>query len=828
MMKKKGKKSILPKSKKSQSSGKAKHGRPPGGAPRRPGGAAKGGGRRQRRAPADGADDELQQRQQRIEELRRSLGMPARAARAGAERPGGPDAPSDEVDTEGLEHLLKAAKRGHISLMEDEDSGEEGAADGAGPGRRKRPRAEDSSSSEDEDEEREYEQEPRSFPVVRDLLPIKTKVGVVKRKMLVKTPEDPDRPQEEEQDAQEEGEEDTQAAPPPPADATRSVAEIYAERRAKIDAAKLRIGLLSRALLETPQEKFDNLYRLLDLLAERDPAVMVTVRKYAAASLLEVFKDLLPGYRLQEHDLTQKLKKETIATYKYENALINSYKKYLIKLEEYTKALGSDQTPLKGLAMFCLDCMCQCLVRFRDFNFASNLVGALVPHTSHRDEAVRAAVSAAIRTVFAEDRSAERTLEIVRKLSQLIKAKQFDCRRDITDLFLALRIKNVDLDRERDADAKAKKFMNFKEKLKAMSRKERKRSKKLEALERELMATRAEENKQDKQKRHSEILTVVFTVYFKILRQLPRSALMSSVLEGLAKFAHMINVDFFHDLVDSFHGLLASGTLQTTRQVLLCVQTVFVMLSGQGEAINIDPQRFYGHCYRALNDVCLEDTSDEFRIALSSLDVMLIRRRKKISPQRVLSFTKRLASLALRAPHPAAAAALMMIRALSMVHSCTSRLLDTESVASGLYRPEVDDPEYCGAGNTLLYELTALRRSYHQPVRTLAAHVMLSCPVQGDFALPAALRQQSATDILDMYSTAEMRFTPAVTPPSIVKKRSRKARPAAAGDSQWLLDQETAAGRASEARVDFASCLRADSTGTACAGVSGRPEWPPG
>ena len=93
--------------------------------------------------------------------------------------------------------------------------------------------------------------------------------------------------------------------------------------------------------------QFDNLYRLLDLLSERDPAVMVTVRKYAAASLLEVFKDLLPGYRLQEHDLTQKLKKETIGTYKYENALINSYKKYLIKLEEYTKALSSDQTPLK-------------------------------------------------------------------------------------------------------------------------------------------------------------------------------------------------------------------------------------------------------------------------------------------------------------------------------------------------------------------------------------------------------------------------------------------------------------------------------------------------
>ena len=74
---------------------------------------------------------------------------------------------------------------------------------------------------------------------------------------------------------------------------------------------------------------------------------MVTVRKYAAASLLEVFKDLLPAYRLQEHDLTQKLKKETVSAYRLENALVNSYKKYLIKLEEYTKALNSDQATLR-------------------------------------------------------------------------------------------------------------------------------------------------------------------------------------------------------------------------------------------------------------------------------------------------------------------------------------------------------------------------------------------------------------------------------------------------------------------------------------------------
>lgn len=812
-MMKKNKKSVLPKSKKPQGAGKAKqHGKPSSGQQQRPVGGKqqkRGGRQQQRRGAAEDGDDELHQR---VEGLRRSLGMPVRGDRDGGTSQRRHDETSEEMDTEGLEHLLKAAKRGHIStIIADEE--EDGGADAAGDKRkRKRTDSDAEDSSEDDDEEKDYEQEPRAFPVVRDLLPIKTKSGVVKRKMLVKKAEDPDLPQEEVQEEEEEYDEyeDTQPAPRP-ADAVRSVAEIYAERRAKIDTAKLRIGLLSRALLEAPHEKYDNLYRLLDLFSEYNPAIMVTVRKYAAASLLEVFKDLLPSYKLEEHDLTQKLKKETITNYKYENAMINAYKKYLIKLEEYTKALNSDQSPLKGLAQLCLNCMCQCLVQFREFNFASNLVSALVPHTSHRDDAVRALVSGALRTVFAEDRPGERTLEIVRKLSQLIKAKQFDCRRDITDMFLALRIKNVDLDKERDVEAKAKKYLKHKEKLKQMSRKERLRSKKVEALERELMATRAEENKLDKQKRHSEILTIVFTVYFKILRQLPRSALMSSVLEGLAKFAHMINVDFFHDLMESFHGLLQSGTLQTTRQVLLCVQTVFVMLSGQGEAINIDPQRFYGHCYRALNLVSLDDSSDELHIVLSSLDVMLIRRRKKISPQRVLSFTKRLASLALRAPHPAAAAALMMIRALAMVHSCTSILLDTESAAGGLYQPEVDDPEYCGAGNTLLYELTALRRSYHQPVRTLAAHVMLSCPLKGDFALPHALRHQTATDTLAMYNTAEMRFTPAVAPPSIVKKRSKKSRSGGGGGSDWLEAQlqAVAATAGSEAHLDFAALLLA-------------------
>lgn len=33
------------------------------------------------------------------------------------------------------------------------------------------------------------------------------------------------------------------------------------------------------------------------------------------------------------------------------------------------------------------------------------------------------------------------------------------------------------------------------------------------------------------------------------------------------------------------------------REKLHCVETVFSILSGQGEALNIDPSRFYTHLY---------------------------------------------------------------------------------------------------------------------------------------------------------------------------------------------------------------------------------------
>lgn len=61
-------------------------------------------------------------------------------------------------------------------------------------------------------------------------------------------------------------------------------------------------------------------------------------------------------------------------------------------------------------------------------------------------------------------------------------------------------------------------------------------------LDKELLETKAEENKQKKQQAFTEVVKVVFMIYFRILKQEHNSKLLSVTLEGLAKYATLISL----------------------------------------------------------------------------------------------------------------------------------------------------------------------------------------------------------------------------------------------------------------------------------------------
>jgi nucleolar complex protein 3 len=65
--------------------------------------------------------------------------------------------------------------------------------------------------------------------------------------------------------------------------------------------------------------------------------------------------------------------------------------------------------------------------------------------------------------------------------------------------------------------------------------------------------------------------------------------LLPAALTGISTFAHMVNIDFFKDLLKVLKNLISmeesapeDGSLEPVSRQLMCIVTAFELLSGQG------------------------------------------------------------------------------------------------------------------------------------------------------------------------------------------------------------------------------------------------------
>ena len=84
-----------------------------------------------------------------------------------------------------------------------------------------------------------------------------------------------------------------------------STADLLMLREQEIGKQKYRIGIICSGILEKPEDKLKNFTALFDLMDDRNGELtnLVTVRKIATISLMEVFKDILPEYRIGQVNL---------------------------------------------------------------------------------------------------------------------------------------------------------------------------------------------------------------------------------------------------------------------------------------------------------------------------------------------------------------------------------------------------------------------------------------------------------------------------------------------------------------------------------------------
>uniref|UniRef100_A0A7M4FLU1 Nucleolar complex protein 3 homolog n=1 Tax=Crocodylus porosus TaxID=8502 RepID=A0A7M4FLU1_CROPO len=606
-----------------------------------------------------------------------------------------------------------------------------------------------------------YEKMPRRMQTEPEkelihLLPIKDKTGIIPQTMekpVVNIAQN----EEEEEDMEEMEVAEVSREEPLP---LLSTEELLVQRKIKLQEKKTQIAGLASAILSDPENNIKKLKELRVMLMEQDPNVAVIVRKLVLVSLMEIFKDITPSYKIRpltEAEKATKVKKETQKLREFEEGLVSQYKFYLENLEQtikdwkQRKLKKSNVISLKaykGLAEIAVKCLCELLVALPHFNFHNNIIVLVVPLMNDTSKQISEMCCEAVKQLFKQDKLGVASLGVVKVISGLVKSRNYDVRPEVLKIFLHLRIKEVEMKKDTEDIAAKKKFMTCKDKRKNLSRMQRKWKKAEEKLERELLEAEASESKEKKLKLHTETLNIVFLTYFRILKKAQKSPLLPAVLEGLAKFAHLINVEFFDDLLMVLHSLIASGDL-SYRESLHCILTAFHILSGQAF--------FPGNGL------------------LFCLDVMLAKRRKQVSQQRALAFIKRLSTLALHVLPDSSVGILASNRVLMQTFPKTDLLLDNESQGSGLYLPELDEPEYCNAQNTALWELHLLKRHYHPTVQRFAAHLIAGAPAEGSAALKADLSRRSATELFGNYSMKGMTFNPPVA--SVTPRKKDKFSP---------------------------------------------------
>lgn len=562
-----------------------------------------------------------------------------------------------------------------------------------------------------------------------------------------------------------------------------SLVDLKRQRDVRLATKKIEIAQLCESILESPEEAFkknkehpqqlSKIQQLQELCQDPD----ATVQRLSLMSQLSVFLDILPDYRIRLQNKDQSAGEKGAANYgrpmkkkvqqmqDYEATLLSNYQKFL----KYCSELVT--TGLKGkrfehmanmtarerrdvvLAETGARCLAQLLQQKYAFNFHLNLVIALVPMADSSFPSIREQACASFESVFKSDKSCICSYEIVQQISSYVKQKKHRVQPFIIRTLLVMPLE-VTMEQGEAARKKAK----------SNRHKRRRQQAEGDSIAVGLKEAEAVVDRAEREKMQAEILHELVLIYFRILKQATYSQALPAVLEGLAKFSFLINLDIMIDLLKVLKVVLREETLLPLPAALQAVLTGLRALQGPGgQELMVDEKEFVDILYRLLHRFAEGEVSSHsscFSTLLQCVEAVFLR-RKELVVERVASFVKRLLLVAQHLPPHQALAILSLLRALFSRYSKLQQLLDSDvdRVASGEYRADIDDPDFANPFSSACWELALLTHHFHPKLTSYAL---------GTAEMAPTLPNEHATALLDAYDPyagATFAFKPKVLIP---------------------------------------------------------------
>ncbi|KAJ1813777.1 hypothetical protein LPJ75_003048, partial [Coemansia sp. RSA 2598] len=604
-------------------------------------------------------------------------------------------------------------------------------------------------------------------------------------------------------------------------------------RKQYIIVQQNRLAGLANVVMQNPENSSKALRTLYDISNDAD----IKVKQLGLLTQLAVYRDIIPDYRIRE--LTEKEKqikvtREIRQQRMFEESLVKNYGKYLKQLFVATKLalkiFGNNSADVET-GIVAARALGELVNTHPHFNYRKDVLSALVDIYVQPSSRINMPAFApmarvarlAILRLFREDVSGEYSQNAVDLASKRIKRLSYRVDGSVLRPWLHLRLReelreNPDDRKQREEDIRRKEQMRERRRAQRRNKggvalREAKRAaheskkqaharKMQREVEKTMRVAEAEVSREERERWYGETLKQVFVTYFRILKQKDNiGGLLPAVLEGLARYAHLISVDFFVDLFQLLklimrgkHGVgvgaeepvgdsndLVSSRV-SLRTSLLCTLTALHILTGQGEALNLDIKDFFYQIYalmpplattaqieatrmsalsdgtrytiylspadvaaanaariarrkgalasgsadEQLDEAMWEETvRSEADLLFECLELMFLGRSKVSSITRVASFCKRLCECALYWPPRTAVRAIEFVHKVFIKYPALERMFSSEEQAgSGLYLQEMDDPDMCNPFATCLYELHWLQIHHHSSVQEAVARLL--------------------------------------------------------------------------------------------------------
>jgi nucleolar complex protein 3 len=395
--------------------------------------------------------------------------------------------------------------------------------------------------------------------------------------------------------------------------------------------AKEELAKIAVALNEDPEEHAG----AFKALAKIGQSKNGTVQKLTIATQMTVYKDVIPGYRIRpasEDAPGEKLSKEVRKLRTYEQALVSGYQNYIKDLMNYAKIPPTaGKRAGQSISSTAITCTCTLLNAVPHFNFRNELLRIIVNKLSRRTvDADFIKCRKALEILFRDDEEGRPTMEAVSLLTKMMKARDFQIDESVLNLFLHLRLLSefsgkASQDDTDQPNGSSQKFKKPKREFR--TKRERKAVKEQKSLDKAMTQADALVSHEERDRMQSETLKLVFAAYFRMLKaRVPH--LMGAVLEGLAKYSHLINQDFFGDILEALKDMIrqSDSTAEAmqdeeadqdkedgeetairniSRESLLCTVTAFTLLAGQDAhnsrgQLHLDLSFFVTHLFRNL------------------------------------------------------------------------------------------------------------------------------------------------------------------------------------------------------------------------------------